>query len=222
ENRLKQAMSSFIVLFANNEKLYNEFTTFLINYNRELVEQRSETYEGAIVGVIFDLVTEYKENVPDVQNVQNVQFKNEDLAKLKITAADIADRLREKYGMQEVTARSVGRRIRTLGMTTKLERKDGERKRYLNLDAAQLTKLIKKYIPDAFEEKKQEDNKDNKDINTGLNAGNVQFMDNPVKAECERCGKDTWLDHEWEHDGKKTLICTACAAELKGELQEND
>jgi len=222
ENRLKQAMSSFIVLFANNEKLYNEFTTFLINYNRELVEQRSETYEGAIVQVIFELVTEYQEDVQNVTNVKNVQFRNEDLAGLKIAVADITNRLRERYGMQEVTARSVGRRIRTLGMNTRLEGKGGERKRYLNLDVRQLTKLIKKYIPDAFEGKKQSDILDIKDINTGLNAENVQFMTTPEKGICERCGRETWLDHEWEHDGKKTLICTACAAELEGELQEND
>ena len=222
ENRLKQAMSSFIVLFANNEKLYNEFTAFLINYNRELVEQRSETYEGAIVQVIFDLVTEYQENVPNVQNVQNVQLGNEDLAGLKITAADIADRLREKYGMQEVTARSVGRRIRTLGMTTRLERRGGERKRYLNLDVRQLTKLIKKYIPDAFEEKKQRDILDIKDINTGLNAENVQFMTTPIEGKCERCGRETWLDHEWiDEDGEVRYICPECAAELKEELKES-
>ena len=35
------------------------------------------------------------------------------------------------------------------------------------------------------------------------------------EAICERCGKVKWLDHEWTHEGKKCLICAACAEELK-------
>jgi len=90
------------------------------------------------------------------------------------------------------------------------------------LDVRQLTKLIKKYIPDAFEEKKQRDILDIKDINTGLNAENVQFMTTPIEGKCERCGRETWLDHEWiDEDGEVRYICPECAAELKEELKES-
>ena len=62
---------------------------------------------------------------------------------------------------------------------------------------------------------------DIKDINIGLNAKNVTFMTTPVEGVCERCGRKTWLDHVWEHDGKEILICPACAAELKEKLGDD-
>lgn len=48
--------------------------------------------------------------------------------------------------------------------------------------------------------------------------GSIKFCSIVRKSKCGRCGKDTWLDHEWiKHEGEKCLICPTCASELKGE-----
>jgi len=40
----------------------------------------------------------------------------------------------------------------------------------------------------------------------------------PIEGKCERCGRETWLDHEWiDEDGDVRHICPECAAELKDE-----
>ena len=46
----------------------------------------------------------------------------------------------------------------------------------------------------------------------------VIFMTTPMEGKCERCGRETWLDHEWiDEDGDVRHICPECAAELKDE-----
>ena len=63
-----------------------------------------------------------------------------------------------------------------------------------------------------------EDDQDVRDVQDSHNL-NVTFMKNPVEGVCERCGRETWLDHEWiDEDGEVRYICPECAAELK----END
>jgi len=62
-----------------------------------------------------------------------------------------------------------------------------------------------------------EDDQDVRDVQDSNNLS-LTFMTNPKPGKCELCGKDTWLDHEWiDEDGEVRLICSECAAELKGE-----
>jgi len=62
---------------------------------------------------------------------------------------------------------------------------------------------------------KVEDDQDVRDVQDSHNL-NVTFMKNPVEGVCERCGRETWLDHEWiDEDGEVRYICPECAAELK-------
>ena len=42
----------------------------------------------------------------------------------------------------------------------------------------------------------------------------LTFHSPVTEGVCERCGKKTWLDHEWVHEGKISLICSACAKEI--------
>ena len=42
----------------------------------------------------------------------------------------------------------------------------------------------------------------------------VKFHSPVTEGVCERCGKKTWLDHEWVHESKTSLICSACANEI--------
>jgi hypothetical protein len=211
ENRLKQAVSSFIVLFASNKEVYKEFTVFLTAYNRELVEERAETIEGAIINAISEIINERTlrtQSLSNVQNEHNVLFTNEDLEDVYITATDITELLKENYGLHDVTSRGVGRRLKTLGITSKKKGTGKERKRYLDLEERALAKLIKKYIPISVDEM---DVKDIKDVYMGEREGKKNNL-----AACERCEKHALLTTYTLAD-KKIGVCPDCLKELKEE-----
>jgi hypothetical protein len=219
EDRLKQAVSSFVVLFANNAEVYEGFIAFLVSYNAELVEERADTIEGAIVSAIFQLVKEdgKKERTFPTQSLSNVHndvnglFTNEVLEGVYITATDIAEHLKENNGLQDVTSRGVGRRLKTLGITSKKKGTGAERRRYLDLKERSLAKLIKKYIPSSVDEM---DEKAVKDVGMGDRGGKIKSYSPVEKATCEQCGEEHFLDHEWEDGEQKRLICSKCAEEL--------
>ena len=214
EDRLKQAVSSFVVLFANNEEVYKGFINFLVSYNAELVEERADTIEGAIINAISEILKRTLHTVPltDVQNDRNVLFTNEDLKGVYITATDIAEHLKENNGLQDVTSRGVGRRLKTLGIISKKKGTGAERRRYLDLKERSLAKLIKKYIPCSVDEM---DVKVIKDVNIGDSGGKIKSYSPVEKATCEQCGEECFLDHVWNDGGQRRLICSNCASELK-------
>ena len=216
ENRLKQAVSSFIVLFASNEEVYNEFTEFLTAYNRELVEERAETIEGAIINAVFELVREEvkkertfpTQSLCDVHNGVNGLFTNEDLEGVNITATDITELLKENYGLDNVTSRGVGRRLKTLGITSKKKGTGKERKRYLDLEERSLAKLVKKYIPISVDETPESAVKD---VHMGEREGKKNNL-----AACELCEKTALLTSYMLAD-KEIGVCPDCLKELKEE-----
>ena len=216
ENRLKQAVSSFIVLFASNEEVYNEFTEFLIAYNRELVEERADTIEGAIINAIFELVKEEvkkertfpTQSLCDVHNDVNGLFTNEDLEGVNITATGITELLKENYGLDNVTSRGIGRRLKTLGITSKKKGTGAERRRYLDLEERSLGKLIKKYIPISVDETPESAVKD---VCMGEREGKKNNL-----AACELCEKTALLTSYTLAD-KEIGVCPDCLKELKEE-----
>ena len=210
ENRLKQTVSSFVPLVANNEEVYKEFVNFLVEYNRELVEERADTFEGGIVNAIWDIVRE-KTDTDTVTNVTNVT----NVTDVKITPTDISEVLIEKYGYTEANPKRIGKVLRTLGITTKRERMGGKTKNVLVLEERELQKLIKKYVPASISE-----NYDSyvcyDSYGTGGHEAKLKFHTPVEEGTCERCGRETWLDHEWiDENGEVRLICPECAAELK-------
>jgi hypothetical protein len=220
ENRLKQATSSFVVLFANNEEVYKEFMAFLIEYNKELVEERAATYEGGIVRSIADIVFENldAQSLSNVINVTDVTKTDEDLDALEITATDIQNVLIGKYKFKEefTSTRGIGKRLRVLGITTrrKKSKEENKTKAVLVLTTAQLSKLIRKYIPVSI----LESYVGYDSYGAKGDRGDLVKFHSPVdKANCERCGHERWLDHEWTHEGQKSLVCSACAKEIEEE-----
>ena len=168
EDRLKQAMSSFVVMFANNEEIYSEFIDFLVTYNNDLIEERLHTYEGGIVNAVYGLLLIKTSTVivSDVNNVTNVtelqtgitqteerELPNEELSQVEITATEIKDILINHLGYKSdyTNARSVGKRLRVLGITTKRvkSKETGKTKAILVLDTLHLRKLFKKYLPES-------------------------------------------------------------------------
>jgi hypothetical protein len=155
ENRLKQAVSSFIVLFANNKEVFDEFEKFLLAYNNELIEERADTFEGMIVQAIFDVISEVPSGTLSLCNGTDGTdgtFAIKAFNELVITPKDISELLTGKYGYKEANPKWVGKILRTLGIGTQQQKIAGEKKRVLLLEANHLLKLKKKYIPNSFGE----------------------------------------------------------------------
>jgi hypothetical protein len=121
EMRLKQATMSFAALFANIPELLEQFRNFLKRYQQELIEERSESREGMIVGAILAL----KARSWDTQ----------------ITPKDISGFIEQENG-EEIKAHVVGRMLRSLGLRTE---KRSKGIRALFWDENQIALLAKRY-----------------------------------------------------------------------------
>jgi len=121
ESRLQQATLSFAVLFSNLPEILNKFKEFLYKYNKELVEERSNSPDGMIINAIFEL-----------------RSKSEN-----ISAADIVDKL----GNDKLTPQKIGGSLKSLGIKTQKKRIGDETKRCIIWDENLMEQLKKKYIP---------------------------------------------------------------------------
>jgi len=138
EPRLKQTMSSFAVLFSTIDGVMETFKDFLWGYNRDLIEERSQSFDGMIVNSIYELG-----GVTDVTNVTDVTGTDYPLK--DITSSDIAHCIKNKYDF-ETTPQTIGRHLKTLGLTTKPKRIKDEVKRILVWDKNKLNKLFRRYV----------------------------------------------------------------------------
>ena len=127
ENRLKQALSSFAVLFATNDALLDKFRAFVIAYQQDLIREREGTLEGLIVNRLLML-----QDTP-VTEVTT------------ITASEIAAYLQEQHGIK-ITASGVGRILKALGIKSEsIKGTDGKTRRLINLEEKKLNKLGMRY-----------------------------------------------------------------------------
>jgi hypothetical protein len=124
EPRLKQATSSFAILFFNMPELMKMFKEFLQKYNRELIEERATSFEGMIVNSINSLL------------------KNSDI----ITPSDITEKIENDYGGKKPSPQTVGKYLKSLGLKTTLKRISEDVKRVLDIDEKIWERLKRRYI----------------------------------------------------------------------------
>lgn len=117
--RLKQAARPLSLLV--DDELKADLQRFLAVKNIEMVEKASESLEGHIVRVIVDHIGE------------------------PLHPGDIASELKEEF--PNITAKTIGKRIRGLGLTTEPQQVDGKKVRLVVYTEAQLNKLKSRYIP---------------------------------------------------------------------------
>ena len=122
EPRLKQAYEAFACLFAYAPEILDEFKAFLVAYNKEIIEERADSFDGQIVNHLFDLINE---------------------GEAEITTKQIAERMGA-----DIKPATIGRRLKPLGLKTKLKR-DEKVKRIIELEQKQLDILKKRYVTDA-------------------------------------------------------------------------
>jgi len=131
EKRLKQATLNFAVLFSNIPELMENFKEFLQKYSESLVDERYSTDEGMIIETIFRL---------------------KDRGKELISSQDIAEDMETEYKLKNpMTARSVGRYLKSLGIVTKQKFIDGTNRRVMLWDNKLMELLKMKYIPKVYD-----------------------------------------------------------------------
>jgi hypothetical protein len=135
EPRLRQISEAFVSMFANEPAVLSSYKKFILNHQRELIEQRAATKTGQVVEALFELLGNNKvTTVTLVTSVTGDSF-------LDVTAKDIA----EKVGL---TAQAVGQILKGLGLETKLVKIDGVTKRRILYKPAIFDKLRRRYILD--------------------------------------------------------------------------
>lgn len=132
EPRLKQTSLPFAIVFKNMPGVLDRFKKFIKKYNAELIGERADSYQGKIVYTMFQLARE--------------------IGKDFLTPDAIANEMKEQY--KEVTARSVGKRLKSLNIQRKKKVMVGKQARYVVWDERLMKKLLKRYIidPDEFED----------------------------------------------------------------------
>jgi len=124
EPRLKQATLSFASLFANIPEVLDEFKQFLQSYQKELIEDRGNSFDGQIVNIVVSMLAEEGIN--------------------KITPTDISERFDYK---DKPSTRTIGKHLKGLGLQTIRKKVDGKTKNIIVINK-EIISLAKKYVSD--------------------------------------------------------------------------
>ena len=133
EPRLKQAVASFTTLLENIPELMERFKAFIREYNKQLIDERSDSYEGYIVQALADLLL---------------------ADQVYITTSDIVAQINESFGT-EYKPRSVGRVLKSFGFDNKLMKIEAKTMRTLILDENVLKTIFERYLPIGHEMRKK-------------------------------------------------------------------
>ncbi|MFZ3384735.1 MAG: bifunctional DNA primase/polymerase [Candidatus Methanoperedens sp.] len=123
EPRLQQATQSFASLFSQIPELMERFKAFIEQYNRDLIEDRSESFDGIIVRALIKL--------------------HEDGSK-SISGKDIATKMIVDFGLEKATPQAVGKHLKSLKIET--ERKGHTNLRTVKWDEKHIQKLKNRYV----------------------------------------------------------------------------
>jgi hypothetical protein len=135
EPRLRQISEAFASLFANEPAVLESYKQFILNHQRELIEQRAATKTGQVVEALFELMVERG----GTSVTSGTSYMGDSELVTGISAGDIA----EKTGL---TSQAVGAILKGLGLETKLNRRGNERKREILFNEAVFKKMHKRYI----------------------------------------------------------------------------
>lgn len=139
--RIEQITQAFFILFENiSDEIKQDFVDFIQEYNRQMVEDRSVTMEGWIMNTLFDLIM-VSDNDPPI-----------------ISSSDIVDKINSqiKDDKKKKTAVTIGKYLKTIGITTRQRKIEGKIKREVLFDD-NILELLKTYVPkdDDFQVKKE-------------------------------------------------------------------
>lgn len=124
EPRIKQATLAFTTLLANVPEALISFKKFVKKYNKDLIEERSTSYDGVIVNTIIELLKEENMN---------------------ITAKDIETRFSDNH--VKGTAATIGKHLAQLNLKTEAMKINGKTKKIIPLNET-FFEVAKRYCVD--------------------------------------------------------------------------
>ena len=126
EPRLAQVMSCFVPILGTEGVALEEFKAFLLDYNRKLVLERGSSTDGLIVRTLHDLKAWL----------------------MAPTVKEIHANLEEEMSKKDApTPQTISRRLRPLGLTTRLERDGPLVRRNIKVTLEDMVRLARRYIP---------------------------------------------------------------------------
>ncbi len=197
--RLKQATRGFLAVFDGHAEIKQELIDFLREHQKELIEQKAETWEGMVITTIYE---KWQEN-----NEEEIQ----------ITPGQIADSIQESYGEKKISAGHVGRKLRSLNLETERQRIEVEgekkRRRVLIWDEDLLEILFRRYVPGYAGFIGDLDNKDTKSDITNYD-GDLDSKDSMDSNNGSRGFDNNNIREEDNKDGQQSSLspmsCPSC------------
>ena len=133
--RLRQAFSSFVVLFLDDKEALDMFMNFVVEYNQKIIEEQSQSFDGQIVNAFFALKAKFEPYITS-------QLLSEQMAE---------NGFKDKEG-QPISPRSIGRHLKTLVLETKPRSISGKTYRIIVEDEKTLDALKQKYVSEVVVE----------------------------------------------------------------------
>ena len=140
--RLKQAFSSFVILFLDDKEAMNMFMDYVTKYNQKIIEEQAQSFDGLIINAFFELKID---GIPTVTS----QMISEQMERKGI---------KDKEG-NAINPRSIGRHLKILGLETIPKSIAGKTYRVIVENEETLSSLKRKYV---FEEKEVVENEQQK------------------------------------------------------------
>lgn len=203
--RMRQITTGFVSMFKDNPIEIKRFKEYLNNYYENLIEERSETFEGVIVKSIYDLTNEDKK-----------EYIN---ASMIIEKGELRDQKGELW-----KPRRLNSYMKMLGFEKPTPKKvDGKTIKIYNINKEHLDSLVKKYIPKGYQvtevtevtergEKKEKQEKQEElakgyHFDSPISNGN---LGNSVTSNDVQDSILTILDEHSKIHGKKDRECRKC------------
>lgn len=131
EPRVKQIISSFVSLFANDRNQLEAFKTYILDYQESLIEERKDSFDGVIVGSVWSLIDRAK------SPIENVNISSQDI----IDEGQLTD-----YKGNPLKPRGLVSHMKSLGFGKPIIKKvDGKTKKCIVLNKDHLTNIFKRY-----------------------------------------------------------------------------
>jgi hypothetical protein len=116
-------------MFSSDEQALKEFKSFLIQYNKELIQERSGSFDGDIVNALYELLKE---------------------GKTDISSQNLLDSMKsEKLVDDRTNVRSIGKHLASLNIVTKNRRVGNKTKHFIDFgDVDSLNQVFLRYVTD--------------------------------------------------------------------------
>jgi hypothetical protein len=137
EPRLRQVNRAFISLFSKDKDSMVRFMEHMNEYQQNIIEERAESFDGVIINAIASMMAQGWDVITPTDIITYLKESGEDF----------------KY---ELYPRSLGKKLKTLGLTFKRKKVFGKTKNCLDTKMKILENLFSRYLVDEEVAKKLE------------------------------------------------------------------